>query len=293
MKTIHILLVNLAVWILCSAAYAQGVEEVDVISIGDLEVYAITDAHTSMEGSLLPDLLAHPELQPLFEHGALSAVAKTYLVRLGGHTVLVDTGWGSEQKIKGQTLEKLAQLGIKPENITDIIFTHLDHDHTGGLSKDGKAIFPKATIWISQPEYDVWMSGKIEKRPEASIARAQSIPVLYKDRIKTFTWGEQILPGITAVDASGHTPGHTAFDIESNKEKLTIAGDLIHIAQVQLAHPEMSAVYDIDMKKAAESRKRLLRRAADEIAQFGGMHFQMISPVRAGEDGAFFMRQPR
>lgn len=293
MKKIYALLISLFVIMFPISGSSLTQEDIDVIPIGDLEVYAITDAHTTMESRLLPDLEVHPEMKPLFSHGPLPAVAKTFLLKTGNHVVLFDTGWGSEQNIKGKTLEKLAELGIKPEEITDIVFTHLDYDHTGGLTQDGKAVFPNAEIWISRPEFDAWINGNLQKRPEHAIARAKSIPEIYKGKVKIFEWGDEILPGIKAIDASGHTPGHTAFDIVSGNNKMTVAGDLIHIAEVQLPHPEMSTIYDIDMKKAADSRKHLLQRAVDEASQFAGMHFKMVSPVRAGENGAYFMRQPR
>lgn len=293
MKKKLALLLSLSVCLLSFAAMAETPEDVEIIPVGDLEVYGITDAHSTMESRLLPDLDAHPELKPLFEHGPLPAVAKTYLLKTGNHVILVDTGWGNEQAIKGKTLDKLAELGIKPENITDIILTHLDMDHIGGLVNNGKAVFPNAEVWISKPEYDAWINGKIEKRSADAIRKAKTIKEIYGNRVKTFAWDEEILPGVKAIEASGHTPGHTAFDIVSGKNKLTIAGDLIHIAEVQLPHPEMSTIYDVDMKKAVDSRKHLLQRAVDDASLFAGMHFNMVSPVRAGENGAYFMRQPR
>ena len=122
---------------------------------------------------------------------------------------------------------------------------------------------------------------------------ARSLWKIYSGQIKLFKYGEEILPGITAVDARGHTPGHTAFDIVSGNEKMTIGGDVMHIYQVQLQKPQRSTIYDMDMKKAAETRTRLLQRASEEKSIFGGMHFPLVSPVLKRADGGFMMREPR
>ena len=95
------------------------------------------------------------------------------------------------------------------------------------------------------------------------------------------------------MDAAGHTPGHTADDLAAGADKMTIAGDILHIAPVQLARPDLSTVYDMDGEKAAQARERLLDRASSERALFAGMHFSMVSDVRKIPGNGYVMKQPR
>ena len=272
---------------------AQASEVLRQYDIGDFEIFAITDAHTTMEKNLLPEIDKYPEFLGVFENGPAPAVDQTFFFKNGAHNILVDSGWGTDQKIKGNTVAQLAEMGIHPDDISDILLTHLDIDHIGGLIKNGRPVFPRAILWISKPEFQAWSDGNVPGRGASSIKLAQAVLAAYKDRIRTFNFGEEILPGILTIDASGHTPGHTAFDIKFGNDKMTIAGDLLHIAQVQLLKPELGTVYDGNPQKAAATRKHLLERAAKEKALFAGMHFPMISDVRQIPDGGFVMKQAR
>lgn len=278
-----------------SASFVQASGEYDFtpLKIGILEVHKIHDADTTMEASLLPGLTEHPEFAGVFKRGPAPAVAQTFFFKSGSHNVLIDSGWGNELRIKGQTLATLKKIGISPDSITDILMTHLDMDHIGGLAENGKPVFPNATIWIAEPEANAWRQGKIVRRSEAAVKMAKDLWRAYGDHIKFFRYGDEILPGVKAVDATGHTPGHTAFDILSGNDKMTVAGDVLHIHQVQLQKPELSTTYDMDMEKAAETRSKLLDRATQEKSVFAGMHFPMASDVRARPDGGFMMREGR
>lgn len=276
-----------------TVASALAMENMEPVQIGDLEIYPIRDADTTMEANLLPDLAKFPEFKGVFANGPAPAVMQTYFLRSGDNRILIDAGWGQEAKIKGHTREGLKALNIQPEDITDILLTHLDTDHIGGLVENSKAVYPNATIWIAEPEAAAWQEGKVGKRSPESIARASDLLKIYGDHIKLFNYGTELLPGIKPIAAPGHTPGHTAYEIASKDQKLTVAGDLMHIHEVQLARPELSTVYDMDMEQAAKTRKSILQKSADEKTILAGMHFPMISPVLAREDGGYMMRTPR
>lgn len=291
MRVVQKLCVFLAL-LLAVAAPALAGDGVDHHSVGDLDVMVIRDADVSMGQQLLPGLAEKaPEFVGVFQNGPVPAVDQTFYFMKDGHRVLVDAGWGKEHKVEGHTADLLHENGIAEDDITDILLTHMDTDHIGGLLSNGAPVYPNATLWISRPEYEAWVGGGGVNRGEAAVDLAKKVAAAYK--VKQFDYGDELLPGVTAVDAAGHTPGHTAYDIVSGNDKMTVAGDVLHIAPVQLPRPDLSTVYDMDGEKAAATRRRLLERAARERALFAGMHFPMVSDVRKLPDGGFAMKQPR
>ena len=294
MRLITLLFQAVAICVCCvGLARAEEPEGVFSIPVGSLELLALHDADGSMAASLLPDLPKEPEMASYFAHGPIPSVFQTYFLRDGSHRVLFDAGWGDGVTVKGQTASLLEHLGINPADITDICMTHLDHDHIGGLIRSGKAVYPNATLWISRPEFEAWQNGAVQGRSESSVTLARQALSVYDRHIRLFDFGQEILPGIVALDAAGHSPGHTAYEISSGDARLIIAGDILHIPPVQLRRPDMSTVYDMDADKAAAARKRLLQRAAETHAQLAGMHFSTVSPVMQTENGAYLMREAR
>lgn len=284
---------------LCFSQSAQALanEGVKRLSVGDLEITLVTDRVFPMDEAagkkLMPDLVKHPEYLPLFERVPIKGVCQVFFFRDGQHNVLVDSGWGQDMEQKGELLRILKTEGVQPGEITDIILTHMDFDHIGGLLHNGEAVFPNASLWISAPEYEAWKNGTISKRPDFALKLAREVIEAYKDRLRIFNFGEEILPGISAIDARGHTPGHTAYQIRSGNDALIIAGDLMHLAQVQLPLPELNSVYDMDATKAADSRKAILEQAVQSGSVLGGMHFPMLSKVLKNEQNGYLMREPR
>jgi hypothetical protein len=100
----------------------------------------------------------------------------------------------------------------------------------------------------------------------------------------------ELFPGITPIAAYGHTPGHTVFQIENDGAKLLIIGDLLHVALIQFAIPEISAIFDIDPVEAAVTRRLFLAYAAENQIPMGGMHILNpgIGTVETDGDGFKF-----
>lgn len=267
---------------------------VRTLHIGDMTVLALLDRAMPASAKIFPDLDQYPERKAVFEADARPAVSRTYVVRQGKHVVLIDSGWGPADQ--GQTLTLLQENGIQPAQVTHILLTHLDGDHVAGLvDGQGKAVFPGATVFVPRVEARAWLSSKVEqqpKRPQAKIALARKVLAAYKGRVKQFRGDDIILPGITAIDVRGHTPGHVAYEIVStdargNKRGLTIVGDLLHHAGVQLRWPSYCAVYDCDPKLAAMVREGLLARAVRTGTPIAGMHFAAIGRVEALPGGGY------
>ena len=194
----------------------------------------------------------------------IPASVSVFLLQVDGKNILFDAGLGA---FGGQTMNHMAALGINPENIDLIYLTHFHVDHIAGMiakdsaGKDVK-IFSNATIYAGKVEYDAWMNDI----PKNDLQKA--VMEIYKDKLHLFAFGDTLPHGVLALDAVGHTPGHTAFQFSN----LLVIGDLMHGYALQKDLPEINSNYDMDKEKSVESRKRLMQYARDNKLIMAGMH---------------------
>ncbi len=194
----------------------------------------------------------------------IPASVSTFLVQVDGTYILFDAGLGA---FGGQLMNRLAALGVNPDSIGLVYLTHFHMDHIAGLvSKDSAGadvkVFRNAAVYAGKVEYDAWMND-IPKND-----MQKNVMALYKDSLHLFAFGDTLPHGVHAMDAVGHTPGHTAFQLAN----LLIVGDLMHGYALQKDHPEINSNYDMDKAKSAESRKRLMQYARDNKLLMAGMH---------------------
>ncbi len=112
----------------------------------------------------------------------------------------------------------------------------------------------------------------------------------YAGKTTQFAWGDEILPGVVAMDASGHTNGHTVYLITNGADKLLIAGDLIHFGGVQLPNPDIAVTYDTDTTKAIASRRKVFDMLAEQGLPMASMHLRFPAVgklTKAGTGYAF------
>ncbi|WP_310830661.1 MBL fold metallo-hydrolase [Paenibacillus pedocola] len=199
-----------------------------------------------------------------------------FVVNIQGRLTLIDTGIGPGI---GVLLDSLKAAGISTEQIESVLLTHLHADHANGLIyPDGTKVFPNAEVVVAQTEYDYWMDNRNMKDPsdegeQANFQMAQAALAPYAGYIRTFSSEEtEPVTGIKAIAAPGHTPGHTAYFIESGEEQLLIWGDILHNATIQLRRLDETLVMDVLPDQAVQSRKRLLEYAATERLLVTGMH---------------------
>ncbi|WP_244548221.1 MBL fold metallo-hydrolase [Bosea vaviloviae] len=200
------------------------------------------------------------------------------IVNFGDRLVMFDTGMGFSKAFgptTGRLLKSMAEAGIKPEDIDAIVISHAHIDHIGGISsQDGKPHFPNAQIYISQIDYDFWLDDARLGTPFKAFgehARANLRPV--KDRIVFFKDGQEFLPGVQAIAAPGHSPGHHIFRVASSGKSFAFLGDLTHHAILLTEKPRLEFAYDFDPKQAVESRVKLLTILADEKTPVMSYHF--------------------
>ena len=184
----------------------------------------------------------------------------TFLVKTDGVRILFDTGMGAPDS---RLLSGLASLGVTPADIKYLYLTHFHGDHIGGMMKGDSIVFPNAEVYASKVEYDAWL-----KMPSDRNAQVVKTMNAYKDRLHLFEFGETLPGNVVAMNAEGHTPGHTVYQAG----KLLVIADLIHGAALQLEHPEICAAYDMDKDAAVKSRKHFLRYAKENGLTMAGMH---------------------
>ncbi|OWV14118.1 MBL fold metallo-hydrolase [Fibrobacter sp. UWB5] len=194
----------------------------------------------------------------------IPASVSVFLLQVDGKNILFDAGLGA---FGGQMLDRLAALDVTPDKIDLIYLTHFHVDHIAGMiakdsaGKDVK-VFNNATVYAGKVEYDAWMND-IPKNDLQKVVMG-----MYKDKLHLFAFGDSLPHGVLALDAVGHTPGHTAFQISN----LLVIGDLMHGYALQKDHPEINSNYDMDKEKSIESRKRIMQYARDNKLTMAGMH---------------------
>lgn len=269
------------------------------LAVGDVEVTALYDGFIDLDTKILSN--ASPaEVQRLLARMFLGGqkvqtAVNAFLVNAGGKLILVDAG---AAKAFGPTLgyigDNLKAAGYSPEQVDVVLLTHLHADHAAGLlDADGKPLFPNAQVRVAQADHDFWLSEEIAAKapdgfkPFFKLARDAAAPYQAAGRWKPFAGEVEVAPSITAVDAHGHTPGHTAYLIESKGQRLLIVGDAVHSHAVQFARPEVAIEFDSDKKKAVAARKKLFARAAKEKLALAGMHlpFPGLGHVRTEGKG--------
>ena len=220
----------------------------------------------------------------------------TFLIRSGGRSILIDTGYGLPAKamgiLGGGELDlRLAEAGVKPSEITDVIHTHLHGDHIGwNVVTDANGVevvtFPNATFHIAARELDYWQNGAPKGEDRTAIAAKHTVPIAAAGHIKTFDGDVEVLPGISAVATPGHTPGHTSFIVSSAGAEVLIVGDAAH-HPVHFEHHDWIPGVDLDPAESTRSRGKLSALAADRGALVTGGHFPILTlgHVRRVEGG--------
>lgn len=190
----------------------------------------------------------------------IPATVSTFVLLGDGGVALFDTGLGLPDS-RLQT--GLQALGLRPDGVDYIFLTHFHSDHIGGLAPGGQAAFPNAQLHVPRGEYEAWMAMPSEQR-----AQVEQVLAAYAGRTFLFQPADTLPLGIVPIEAAGHTPGHTAYRIGP----FLIAGDLMHGAALQYAHPDINATYDMDNDGAARTRRDLLRQAREQGLVLAGMH---------------------
>lgn len=268
------------------------------VQVGAVTVTALSDGTLKLPLHGLLTNTTSAEVDQLLARAHVAYPAETsvtaYLLATGSRLVLIDTGAGQFMgPTVGQLLTSLRAAGYQPEQVTDILLTHLHSDHSGGLLSGSQRAFPAATVHLNKLEADFWLSDANLKGAPAGAkkyfeeARAVVVPYAAAGKVRTFSGPAEVVPGIRPLASPGHTPGHTVFALESQGQKLLFWGDVMHVAAVQFPKPGVTIVYDAAAPQAAITRQHAYAEAAAQgyLVAVDHVSFPGIGYVRAAGQG--------
>lgn len=271
--------------------------------IGDIEVTAIADGTNTFN---LPDTFVanktkadvNAALEKAFlPTDKMSIPFAPVVINSGGKLIAIDTGNGpaafaSSKGNVGQYQTNLAAAGIDPKNIDIVLISHFHGDHVNGLlDAEGKQLFPNAQVMASSTEWKYWMDdGEMSRAPAGRMAdlfknNRRVFEAGLQKKVTPFEWGKEVAPGVTAVAAPGHTPGHTAFVVASGSDKIFIQSDTTNHPAVFVANPGFHLVFDQDAKLAEETRRKIYDMLVSEKMRVQGYHFPFPAQGNVTKDG--------
>ncbi len=270
----------------CGGAHAGDANSIETLSDGYLELplnFVLPDG--------VPGSLSSPALKNAAGSGTLMAPCNVTILRRPQGLVLFDCGAGPNfTNSTGALSQSLSAAGIDTSDVSDVIFTHAHPDHLWGAVDDfGDLMFPEATYHVCETEWDYWRSARaLEEAPDdrkgfvvGAVNRFEAIEA----RLKRFRPGNEVLQGIEAVAAVGHTPGHCAFVVDAD-ERTMVVGDALSNDPVSFLRPDLQWGPDQDRETAAGTRMRLLDRLAAEKLLMIGYHLPNGGRGRVEKSGA-------
>ena len=282
----------------------------DTFRLGEVSITRVVEIGRSFypTADMLPESTAeaiarhHGWLKPDFfdaATGDLGSRIQTWVVRMPGRTILIDTGVGNGKERhesplwhhrQGTWLDDLAAAGVTPEQVDTVVCTHLHVDHVGWntMLVEGRWVptFPRARYLFGRVEFEHW-STQTERADMLPVFADSIRPIFDRGLADLVEWDHQICPEIRLMPSTGHTPGHASVLISSNGKRAMITGDFAH-HPCQMAHPEWSSTADWDAATAEATRRRIFGELAGEPVLVIGTHFAGPTAGHVARDGNTF-----
>jgi glyoxylase-like metal-dependent hydrolase (beta-lactamase superfamily II) len=233
-----------------------------------------------------------------FPDGKFTVHFNVQVVNTGSKLVLIDTGWGAGVgDTVGLLQANLRAAGIDPNAVDLVVVSHLHPDHVNGIRAAGGALaFPNAEIKVPAKDWAFWMNddnmAKAEGMLKDFFANNRRVFKGIEGKVSHYDYGQELAPGLIALDTSGHTPGHTSFAIAAGGARVLVQSDLTNIPEFFVRHPEWHVVFDIDADKAEATRRKFYDMAIAEKAPVVGSHFPFPAVGRVEKNGAGYRLIP-
>jgi glyoxylase-like metal-dependent hydrolase (beta-lactamase superfamily II) len=286
--------------------YALRVGEIDVMVISDGIIGVVSDGVMGLPAKMLghnadPAVRAAWMKERFLSPDTFGWALNEVVVRSGGRTILVDSGFGEEYPgvpQVGRWAQRLEAAGIDPAAVTDVVLTHLHMDHVGGLLADGvkERLRKDLQIHVAAAEAEFWEAPDFSRVymppgfPEALARTGKRFLKAFRDQLRTFENEYEVAPGVLVQRTGGHTPGHSVVRLVSGGDRLMFAGDLVF--QVGFEHPDWYNGFEHDPEEAARVRVRLLRELAANRESLVATHLSFPSVCHVAVDGDHFRCVP-
>ena len=251
------------------------------ITLGPATLTTVSDGSLVLPGSFIFEPMPEADLDTILRDFNLSKDRLTpecnlALFRDGTRNVLFDVGSGPDfMPSAGTLVNSLDRLGMTPEDISHVVFTHAHPDHIWGLLDEfDDPLFYNATYMMGRGEWDYWWNPETvntigDARAAFAVGAKRRMQAI-EDAVVLFEDGQEILPGILALSTPGHTPGHMAFEIRHGATAALVLGDAIGNHHVAFQRPNWESGSDQDMALAAKMRGMLFDKImADDLAVVG------------------------
>lgn len=256
---------------------------------GDHQITALLDGTNYLSPSLFKGLTEAESSEILKKYYAVNekgiqTSVNAFLVNSNnGNLYLVDSGAAScNGGHLGSIYNNLKASGYQPEQVTGVFLTHLHPDHVCGISHNGVANYPNATLHMAKQEYDYWLSPEtIKTIPKANqekflgtVAKIKAALAPYEKvkKVKLYEGEQQSFDGFSFKPSQGHTPGHHSFTFESEDKQLIFIGDIVHSHTLQFDRPETAVDFDIDSTAAVQTRLKHFAQYAKEGQTIAAPH---------------------
>jgi glyoxylase-like metal-dependent hydrolase (beta-lactamase superfamily II) len=221
------------------------------------------------------------------ERNALKLSIHSWLIRAGGRTILIDTCVGNHKTrltrpkwhlMESRYLARLAEAGVRPEEIDLVMCTHLHADHVGWNTRldNGRWVptFPKARYVFSKADYDHYLALDREGKAPANHGsfRDSVLPVVEAGLAQMVSGATVLDEHLSLAPAPGHTPGSVVVKLASQGKSAFFPGDVLHHA-IQVYHPEWNSFVCADAAKARQSRRMVLEQCSGSGALLMPTHF--------------------
>ena len=266
------------------------------LSLGSTTLTTVSDGSLVLPGEFIFAPMPKDELAPILTKFDLSSDRLTpecnlALYRDGSNTVLFDVGSGPDfAPTAGAIVDSLDTLGLAPEDVTHVVFTHAHPDHIWGLLDEfDDPLFYEATYMMGRAEWDYWWNPETvnsigEARAAFAVGAKRRMEAI-EDSVTLFDDGDEILPSIAALSSPGHTPGHMAFEVRQGSEAALIVGDAIGNHHVAFRKPGWESGSDQDAAAAVQTRKMLFDRLTSEQMTIIGFHLPRGGMGQVDRDG--------